>query len=71
MPVTKSDIKMSKKHLKDTIKLEKKKVKDHVKAAKKATGASKKYHASHAMEHKKDISARQKYMKKVSKIKGK
>lgn len=72
LPVTKADIKMSKKHIKSTIKLEKKKVKDHVKAAKKTTNrSSKAYNLSHAKEHQKDIKVRQKYAKKVAKLKGK
>lgn len=74
-PVTASDKKMAKKHNEETIKLEKKKIKDHLKAMKKARLSndfkSAAYHESHASEHKKDIKARQKYAKKVAKLRAK
>ena len=69
LPATKADVKMAKKHLKATIKLEKKKIKDHVKAAKSTKNPdSKAYNLSHAKAHKKDIKSREKYAKKVSKL---
>lgn len=72
MPVTKGDIKMAKKHVKATVKLEKKKAKDHIKAAK-TTGnkQSKAYNLAHAKGHMKDVKERQKYAKKISKLRGK
>ncbi len=63
LPVTKSDKKMAKKHLKATIKLEKQKVKDHVKAAKKGPSKSKAYNMSHAKGHQKDIAERKRSLK--------
>lgn len=72
MPATKADVKMAKKHLKATIKLEKKKAKDHIKAAKSTKNPkSKAYNLAHAKQHQKDIKSRQKYAKKVSKLRGK
>lgn len=72
LPVSKADVKMAKKHLKASIKLEKSKIKDHLKAAKSTKNPkSKAYNISHANGHKKDIKARLKYAKKVSKVKAK
>lgn len=72
MPVTKSDVKMAKKHLKASIKLEKKKVKEHLKAAKSTKNPqSKAYNMAHAKNHQKDIRERQSYAKKVSRVRGK
>jgi len=72
LPVTKADVKMAKKHLKASIKLEKKKASEHMTAARRTTNkASKAYNISHAKNHKKDVKARLKYAKKVSKIRGK
>lgn len=72
LPVTKADVKMAKKHLKASIKLEKTKAKEHVKAAKNTSNPkSKAYNLAHAKGHKKDIKARQKYAKKIGKIRAK
>lgn len=75
LPVTKADIKMSKDHLKATMKLEKSKIKDHYEAAKIASKEGNKesvaYHQGHLKGHSKDLKERQKYLKKVSKLKAK
>lgn len=72
MPVTKADLKMAKNHNKITIKVEKKKIKDHIKAAKKTKNPkSKTYNTQHAKGHQRDLKARQKYAKKVAKMRGK
>jgi hypothetical protein len=68
LPVTSSDKKMAKKHLKATIKLEKQKVKDHVKAAKKGPQKSKAYNMGHAKAHQKDISMRKKSLKTLKSL---
>lgn len=75
MPVTSADKKMAQKHNKDTIKLEKSKIKDHLKMMKKAKKSgnfrSAAYHEAHAKEHMKDTKLREKYAKKVAKIRSK
>lgn len=69
IPVTKTDKKMAKKHLKETIKLEKKKVTDHVKAAKKTSNSkSKAYNMGHAKGHLKDIKERKASLKTLKKL---
>jgi len=71
-PVTRSDVSMAKRHVKETVKLEKKKAKEHIKAAKKATDPkSRQYHLAHAKGHLADIKDRQKYVKKINKIRTK
>jgi hypothetical protein len=72
LPVTKADLKMAKEHNKITIKIEKKKVADHLKAYKRTSNPqSKAYNLEHAKGHKKDLKARQKYAKKVAKLRAK
>lgn len=66
-PTTKPGKALSVKHMKMQIKLDKLKVSDHTKQAKKGIDVS--YNKSHAKNHKKDIKDRQKYMKKVNKLK--
>lgn len=66
-PTTKPGKSLSVKHLKMQIKLDKLKASDHDKQAKKGIDVG--YNKAHAKAHKKDVKERQKYMKKVSKLK--
>lgn len=72
VPVTKSDAKLAKKHLKATYKLNKAKIKDHQKAAKKASDPkSVSYNRSHSAEHQKDNQGVQASLKTLyNKVKG-
>ena len=68
-PVTKTDVKLAKKHLKATIKLEKSKTSDHLRAAKSTSNSrSKAYNMSHAKGHQKDIKQRQTSLKTISRL---
>jgi len=66
-PTTAAGKKLSVKHLKMTNALDKQKIKDHVTQAKKGIDVG--YNKAHAKAHKKDVKDRQKYIKKVNKLK--
>lgn len=66
-PTTAPGKKLSIEHLKLQVKIDKQKVKDHKDLSKKGIDVA--YNEAHAKGHKKDIKARQKYMKKVAKLK--
>ena len=66
-PTTSAGKKLSIAHLKLQNKIDKQKIKDHKNLAKKGVDVA--YNESHAKGHKKDIKARQKYLKKAVKLK--
>lgn len=68
-PVTKSDVKLAKKHLKVTMALEKKKISEHQTAAKRTSNPrSKSYNQAHVKAHQKDVKQRQQSLKTISKL---
>jgi flagellar biosynthesis/type III secretory pathway protein FliH len=65
-PTTPQGKKLSVEHLKLQIKIDKQKAKDHAELAKKGIDTG--YNQAHSKAHKKDVKNRQKYMKKVLKL---
>lgn len=66
-PTTPQGKRLSVDHLKLQIKIDKQKAKDHDNLAKQGIDLG--YNQSHSKNHKKDVKNRQKYMKKVLKLK--
>jgi hypothetical protein len=65
-PTTKPGKILSVKHLQMQIKLDKKKASDHDKQARQGIDVA--YNKAHSKNHKKEVKDRQKYLKKVSKM---